>query len=461
MEKYVIEQVQIEGFKAFTRQKQLDLKGKHVFLFGDNGNGKSSVLEAIRWGFCGGEKEEALRNDFYVGDCRVELFLRKSDGIYRVRRRLRPGSGKSDVAVFTPDGKEHALSDVFPAIPRLFSEEGIYIVLAEQTPSWRRPATDISEFGRVIYAYLGWDELRELLDKLARIVSEYEEVGKGLASDIQELELVGRERLEAVQEDLGRLLSSPPWQGTPPSRIDTQLKIQALVDQLTQQSGAPAVAFTSPEMMLKHAERLAGEIQEKKGPTFKEAINKLQQDINNIVSLSAQWERAQARWVQVNKDIDSIEEALARVCNGETLEGLEEKWRNLEREVTAQALREDLLQKALGSLDQRGRKCPICSRDCLDLEARIRSSLEKVTEGQKNLLTQRDEAKARLDKALTFSKRKDELITERDSTGTLRPQEGTRCLPIFWGCPRFHQRSKSQNPPGFTKRVRKCSPSSK
>jgi hypothetical protein len=353
----------------------------------------------------------------------VELSLRKSDGIYKVRRRLRPGSGKSDVAVFTPDGKEHALSDVFPTIPRLFSKEGIYIVLAEQTPSWRRPATEITEFGRVIYAYLGWDDLRELLDKLAKIVSEYEEVGKGLASDIQKLELAGRERLQTVQENLGRLLSNPPWQGSPPSRIDTQLKIQSLIDQLTQQRGAPAMAFTSPEMVLKHAEKLAGEIQEKKGAPFKEEIKKLRQDINSIVTLSAQWERAQARLTQVNEDIDSIEEELARVCKGETLEGLEEKWRNFERQVTGQALREDLLQKALESLDQPEGKCPICSQACPDLEVRIRSSLEKVTKGQKNLLTQRDEAKARLDKALTSSKRKDELVSEKDSTET----EVSRC----------------------------------
>ena len=415
MDKYIIEQVQIEGFKGFTSQKQLDLKGKHVFLFGDNGNGKSSALEAIRWCLCGGEKEETLRNDFYEGDCQVELFLRRSDTVYRVHRRLRPGSGKSDVAVFTPDGKEHGLSDIFPALPRLFSEEGIYIVLAEQSPSWRRPATDISEFGRVIYAYLGWDELRELLNRLAKMVTEYEEVSRRLASDIEKVELAGREGLEGVQEDLSRLLSNPPWQGNPPTYIDTQQKIQDLVDQLTQQSGAPAVTFASPQMMLTHAESLMGEIQKKKGQPLKEPINKLQQDIGKIVPLYAQWERARAKWVQVNKEVEDIEEELTRVCEGETLERLEEKWRNFEREVTTQAFREDLLQKALRLLDQEGRKCPICSQECLDLEARIHGSLEEVTEEQKTRLTQRDEAKARQDKAQLLSERKSESITDKDS----------------------------------------------
>ena len=45
--KYRIESLEIEGFKAFTNKCEIKLDSKPTFIFGENGKGKSSIIEAI------------------------------------------------------------------------------------------------------------------------------------------------------------------------------------------------------------------------------------------------------------------------------------------------------------------------------------------------------------------------------------------------------------------------------
>ena len=44
-----IHNVTIEGFKAFTTPQTFEFEGRNIFLFGPNGFGKTSIVEAIRW----------------------------------------------------------------------------------------------------------------------------------------------------------------------------------------------------------------------------------------------------------------------------------------------------------------------------------------------------------------------------------------------------------------------------
>ena len=46
---FQIESVSIEGFKAFTKRQTFNFGSRHVFFFGPNGLGKTSIVEAIRW----------------------------------------------------------------------------------------------------------------------------------------------------------------------------------------------------------------------------------------------------------------------------------------------------------------------------------------------------------------------------------------------------------------------------
>ena len=90
--------VAIEGFKGFTARQQIKLDGKHLFVLGPNGFGKSSLIEAIRWGLFGSTRRqnEVIANQTYTGPGRVEIGLDRSGQQFKLRRTLiRGASGGS------------------------------------------------------------------------------------------------------------------------------------------------------------------------------------------------------------------------------------------------------------------------------------------------------------------------------------------------------------------------------
>ena len=100
---FLIESVSIEGFKAFSTQQIFRFEGRNIFLFGTNGSGKTSIVEAIRWCLFGlGSRQgqdEIIKNQFYGGPCIVQMTLRAPDGLWTMQRRLRPSGGVTGLSV--------------------------------------------------------------------------------------------------------------------------------------------------------------------------------------------------------------------------------------------------------------------------------------------------------------------------------------------------------------------------
>ena len=134
-----IQRLEIEGFKAFAAPQSFEIGGGHVFVFGRNGLGKSSVVEAVRWCLFGlrDRPEAEVRNVFYpAGECRVELELDGPGGRWTMQRRLRPGSGRSDPTIRDPSGATVLQADVFPGLARLGPREAP----TSSSPRSSRPA---------------------------------------------------------------------------------------------------------------------------------------------------------------------------------------------------------------------------------------------------------------------------------------------------------------------------------
>ena len=126
-----IHRLEVEGFKAFAAPQSFEIGGGHVFVFGRNGLGKSSVVEAVRWCLFGlaDRPDVEVRNVFYpAGECKVELELEGLGGRWRIQRRLRPGSGRSDLIIWDPDDTIVPLAKVFPHLARLGPHEGTHII---------------------------------------------------------------------------------------------------------------------------------------------------------------------------------------------------------------------------------------------------------------------------------------------------------------------------------------------
>lgn len=130
-----VQRVRVEGFKGFTAGKTIPVNGKHLFILGPNGYGKSSIIEAIRWGLFGSTRRpgEVVANQNYLGNCRVELVLQRGDGDWTLKRTLIRGvSGGSDADIVDKAGQSHPLREILPQLQSVPAGEGMHIVYAAQ-----------------------------------------------------------------------------------------------------------------------------------------------------------------------------------------------------------------------------------------------------------------------------------------------------------------------------------------
>ena len=253
-----IQRVGIEGFKAFGTLQSLDIRD-HLFIFGRNGHGKSSVVEAIRWCLFGlaDRPETEVRNVFYsAGECRVELDLRGPGGVWKMQRRLRPGSGRSDLTILDPSGTAVPQSKVFPHIARLGPREGTHIIFASQQTSHRRPQADITDFDKVLYSYLHIEDVPNLLNRLESQIEEQHESEKQLAEEVNEVEESFRSDLDDLRSRIDEILSAAPWPGgTVPTNAETDARIRAFVEECGGKVERIDGAAVTREWLLAEAER--------------------------------------------------------------------------------------------------------------------------------------------------------------------------------------------------------------
>ena len=216
-----IKSLRIEGFKAFAAPQLVEIGG-HVFVFGRNGLGKSSVVEAIRWCLFGlAERPEAeVRNVFYpAGECKVEMELDGPGGLWSIQRRLRPGSGRSNRTIHDPSGTTVSQAAVFPNLARLGPREGTHIIFASQQSIQRRPQADITDFDKVLYSYLRIDDVPNLLVQLEKEIEEQQEIERQLAEEVDDAEESLRSKINESHSRIEEILVSAPWPGGTVPRV--------------------------------------------------------------------------------------------------------------------------------------------------------------------------------------------------------------------------------------------------
>lgn len=259
-----IHRLEIEGFKAFAELQSFDIGGGDIFVFGKNGHGKSSVVEAVRWCLFGaaGRPDAEFRNVFYsAGECRVELELEGRGGRWRVQRRLRPGARESELVIRNPSGAIVARAEVFPRLASLGPHEGTQIIFASQQSTHGRHQADITRFDKVLYAYLKIDDVPDLLDRLDEELKDQAEIEQQLAKEVNEAEGSLRSDLNELRGRIDEILATAPWPGgSVPTNAETDARIRTFVEECGGNAQRTDGGTVTREWLLAEAEQVIQEM---------------------------------------------------------------------------------------------------------------------------------------------------------------------------------------------------------
>jgi len=365
--RYRIERLSVEGFRGFAAPQTLNVGGKGLFIFGPNGCGKSSIVEAIRWCLFGSPpgREIEVRNTFYPkGECRVVLVLGGPDGQLEIRRELRPGATRSRLTIRNASGAEVAERDVLPQLARIGHQEGTQVIFAAQQAVGRQAQVDVTDFTRVLCFYLNLDTVPDLLDRMGQLIEERRGEADTMAGEVEEVEKACREDLREVEAKLTELLGNPPWgEGIAPTGGETAGKVQAFVDEQATVHGKEPLSLPSAEA-LEIVRQWVDEAANEAVESLERRIGSLKEKLGAAQDEFAQFTEADEGARKAREDANEEREELSGVLAGETIEGLRKQLAGLEAAMTERDARRDLARRAQAMLTGHpSGECPLCGSD--------------------------------------------------------------------------------------------------
>lgn len=381
MNDFRVQSLSIEGFKGFTSRQEIDLKGRHVFLLGHNGNGKSSIIEAIRWGLIGSTRRpnEVVANRSYTEACRVIIKLMRGQRQWSLRRTLIRGiSGGSDAALLNEQGEECSIREIMPQLDSADAGEGTYIVFASQSPPLRRQPQDLTPFERTVFNHLGLTHPRSLLSQIDDFLSGQTLAEHELGITLNNIEEGINKQVQQVKVQQNFIFNSPPW-GTDrvPSLSESETKAKALLADIIGKSSSQSLAGMSLESLIEQADNA---LKSKKSQT--ELINEHKQIVGfrgKLESLLDIQSRIKSQKLKMQDIRSQIHITLAGVSIDEFRKNVMEK----QAEEDTLALRSQivLVATSLLRLDSSDSVlCPICGSQChrYDLEELLQDAASKL-----------------------------------------------------------------------------------
>ena len=219
-----VKSLEISGFRAFSGNERFDLDADIVFVVGANGQGKTSLLDAIHWAMTGRlsrlDTPETVVSLFsHSGEARVELTLVSEDGRIIVLARQYDGHKgglllREGDEIFRGDEAEHQLiSRLWPeglaaneprAALRAALERGVY--LQQDTLTGFLTADNDEERFNAISELIGVGRATELQVALENSRRAWTRVTTRSKTEMTELE----ERLSRLESQLQELKDAAP-----------------------------------------------------------------------------------------------------------------------------------------------------------------------------------------------------------------------------------------------------------
>lgn len=378
-----IQNVRIEGFRGFTARREIDLDGSHAFLLGQNGSGKSSVIEAIRWGLFGSmnRPNDVVANRGYSGRCRVEIVLMSEGKQWNLRRTLLRGvTGGSDPVLTDENGEVRNIREIMPQLDSVESGEGTHIIFSSQAiPVGRQPA-DLSSFERTVFRHLGLANPRALLSRLNEVISRQELTENNLGSRLTEARSDIDKQIAVLARQRGTILRIPPWGGEcQPTVSESETKVRALIKEVTGQATDDTLPGASLEALIEEAD-VSLKHQRDQGKTKLTVEDaELQKRLASLKKLLD----IQQAVANTRERLSNVQTELETALNGATVDDLRNRLEQTRMALDTVNLTRQVMEdvSSLVSRVQGGElKCPVCEKEYprSDLEQMLGNRLSEL-----------------------------------------------------------------------------------
>ena len=378
---FSVQGVEIEGFKGFTSPKTVDFKGRHVFLLGQNGNGKSSIVEAVRWGLFGSayRPNEVVKNQHYSGDCRVTVKLVRDGQLWTLRRTLNLGTGSSSEPVLTDQhGNRRPIREIMPQLDSVDAGEGMHVIFAAQSAPLRRQPEDLSPFEKTLFNYLGLTHPRALLSNIDDFLEDQTEAEHELDEELTEARKSLDGQIAEEQTRRSHILNAPPWgDGPPPSIAASEQKVRRFIEKVTGDSPSDDLEGLSLEALVESAEQ---SLDEKRT----QGQGSLENDVEELAKCRGYLEGLRDAQVQVmiqESTVQDTQSKLEAVYKGLTPDQLKAKLRDAKYEAATESIKGRIARDAIDLISRDKTEevlCPICNshHDRQILESVLQDTVE-------------------------------------------------------------------------------------
>lgn len=408
-DRFRLREVQIEGFKGFTKSQTIRIDGKHLFVLGPNSYGKSSVIEATRWNLCGSTARpgEMVLNQWYSQGSTVETKLDVGGRLLTFTRTLGRGTGgKSDATLRDASGHELPIKETLPQLASLETGEGMHVVYSAQFAPLHRAPENLKPFARTLYSYLGLSEIPALLECFKDVLRSQQEVESRLAKELTELRISIETQSADVEDQVARFLQNAPW-GTErvPPPAETRDRVRRFVEELVEllPNHSPPESAQGTEALLSGAQSLVAELTQTKLSEIDKERKKA------AATLQARQDLAK-RLSDIIKEIEDNSRAISKAesdrqsaLEGESIDSLSAKVTSARKSSTESALTLEVQTKGLEWSKDRDAagvedRCPLCGSTVTtkDLVDRLTIELNNASRADRQNLQARESLENRL-----------------------------------------------------------------
>lgn len=394
-----ITKVKVKGFRGFTKEKTIDFSSPVVILYGENGRGKSSILNAIEWCLFGKESvggntgireriDWEVKNRFFEEkeESFVEVEIEKNEKRYVLKRTwLSPK--KDEVSLKLPEGTTLCGEEAEKELSKLLSnysfkdfmscvyqhQEVIRFILTQE-PKDRNEALDrlfgLSDYRNIIDgiedAKIKGDTLKNELDRIEKEINTKLEVwSEQIEKKTNELgkEEIGEEDLKETQEKIKNYLEN--------FSKNSKINLSEEFKSLPEDDFKKFIDVTKNEI-----KRLRGEIPEEK--IQRELFEKLKDLQTQQITYEKAKENLKRKEEELNKFIK--ENGDFKIFEDKKI-NLEKKIKDIEEEKEKITLLGTLFEKAIKYLESDfvldKETCPLCKNRKVNLLLELKEEFEQ------------------------------------------------------------------------------------